>query len=207
MSGGTLRGWTPDVAVVLWRRMLGALGNVNRIQSGAVHAQVFDYLIELSETLVKVGPAPDPGSQRVGPAPDPGSQRPWSREGRREPRLSEALVKVGPARTPALRGPGQGRAGAEPRLPETLVKVGPARTPALRDSGQGRAGAGPRIPEALVKEGPAPNPGSQRPGGRVGSPADERRHSTDTESRHLDMVVRRSVVPVMIKASEEGMAN
>ena len=54
MSGGTLRGWMPDVAVVLWRRMLGALGNVNRIQSPAVHAQVFDYLIELSETLIKV---------------------------------------------------------------------------------------------------------------------------------------------------------
>ena len=54
MSGGTLRGWMPDVAVVLWRRMLGALGNVNNIQSPSVHAQVFDYLIELSETLVKV---------------------------------------------------------------------------------------------------------------------------------------------------------
>ncbi|XP_037086533.1 ral GTPase-activating protein subunit alpha-1-like [Pollicipes pollicipes] len=54
MSGGTLRGWMPDVAVVLWRRMLGALGDVNRIQSPAVHAQVFDYLIELSETLVKI---------------------------------------------------------------------------------------------------------------------------------------------------------
>ncbi|XP_043246445.1 ral GTPase-activating protein subunit alpha-1-like [Amphibalanus amphitrite] len=54
MSGGTLRGWMPDVAVVLWRRMLGALGNVNHIQSPTVHAQVFDYLIELSETLVKI---------------------------------------------------------------------------------------------------------------------------------------------------------
>ena len=68
MSGGTLRGWMPDVAVVLWRRMLGALGNVNRIQSGAVHAQVFDYLIELSETLVKVRPA---GEEWDVPPPNP----------------------------------------------------------------------------------------------------------------------------------------
>jgi hypothetical protein len=31
MSGGSVKGWLPDVAVVLWRRMLGALGNINAI--------------------------------------------------------------------------------------------------------------------------------------------------------------------------------
>ena len=31
MSGGSVKGWLPDVAVVLWRRMLGSLGNINNI--------------------------------------------------------------------------------------------------------------------------------------------------------------------------------
>ncbi|XP_049857449.1 probable Rho GTPase-activating protein CG5521 isoform X1 [Schistocerca gregaria] len=54
MAGGTVRGWLPDVAVVLWRRMLGALGDVNQISSPVLHAQVFDYLVELSDTLIKI---------------------------------------------------------------------------------------------------------------------------------------------------------
>ena len=54
MAGGTERGWLPDVAVVLWRRMLGALGDVNRLADPTLHAQVFDYLVELNDTLVKV---------------------------------------------------------------------------------------------------------------------------------------------------------
>lgn len=54
MSGGTVRGWLPDVAVVLWRRMLGALGDVNSLQDPLLHAQVFQYLVELMDTLTKV---------------------------------------------------------------------------------------------------------------------------------------------------------
>lgn len=54
MAGGAERGWLPDVAVVLWRRMLGALGDVNRLADPALHAQVFDYLVDLNETMVKV---------------------------------------------------------------------------------------------------------------------------------------------------------
>lgn len=54
MSGGTVRGWLPDVAVVLWRRVLGLLGDPNDVASPQIHAQIFKYLSELTETLVKV---------------------------------------------------------------------------------------------------------------------------------------------------------
>lgn len=43
VCGGTVRGWLPDVAVVLWRRMLGALGDVNQIDDPRLHAQVDTY--------------------------------------------------------------------------------------------------------------------------------------------------------------------
>jgi hypothetical protein len=32
MAGGTVKGWLPDVAVVLWRRMLGSLGRRQKIK-------------------------------------------------------------------------------------------------------------------------------------------------------------------------------
>ena len=54
MSGGTVRGWLPDVAVVLWRRLLGLLGDPNDVASPQIHAQIFKYLSDLTETLVKV---------------------------------------------------------------------------------------------------------------------------------------------------------
>jgi hypothetical protein len=54
MAGGSVRGWLPDVAVVLWRRMLGALGDVNQLTDPALHNQVFEYLVELCDTLAKV---------------------------------------------------------------------------------------------------------------------------------------------------------
>ena len=47
-------GWLPDVAVVLWRRMLGSLGNINTIQDPVIHAQIYKYLIELFEILAKI---------------------------------------------------------------------------------------------------------------------------------------------------------
>ncbi|CAB0020402.1 unnamed protein product [Nesidiocoris tenuis] len=53
MGGGTVRGWLPDVASVLWVRMLGALGDVNRIQDPQLHADIFHFLIDLYEILVK----------------------------------------------------------------------------------------------------------------------------------------------------------
>lgn len=54
ISGGSTRGWLSDVAVVLWKRMLGALGDVNKIKDSLIHAQVFKYLVDLSELLIKV---------------------------------------------------------------------------------------------------------------------------------------------------------
>jgi hypothetical protein len=54
MASGNLKGWCPEVVVVLWRRMLGALGDVNRLVHPNLHVQVFEYLIELSQTLLKV---------------------------------------------------------------------------------------------------------------------------------------------------------
>ncbi len=53
-SGGPVKGWLPDVAVVLWRRMLGALGNVNRIADTVIHAMVYKYLVELFDILVRI---------------------------------------------------------------------------------------------------------------------------------------------------------
>lgn len=40
LCGGTARGWLPDVAAVMWKRMLGALGDVNKILNPKLHAQV-----------------------------------------------------------------------------------------------------------------------------------------------------------------------
>ncbi|XP_057199040.1 ral GTPase-activating protein subunit alpha-1 isoform X8 [Triplophysa rosa] len=54
MSGGTLTGWHADVATVMWRRMLGILGDVNSIKDPEIHAQVFDYLCELWQNLAKI---------------------------------------------------------------------------------------------------------------------------------------------------------
>ncbi|XP_012275924.1 ral GTPase-activating protein subunit alpha-1 isoform X2 [Orussus abietinus] len=54
MAGGGVRGWLPDVAVVLWRRMLSALGDVNSIQDPTLHGRVMDYLVQLTQTMIKI---------------------------------------------------------------------------------------------------------------------------------------------------------
>ncbi|XP_073410314.1 ral GTPase-activating protein subunit alpha-1 isoform X4 [Dendrobates tinctorius] len=54
MAGGTLTGWHADVAAVMWRRMLGILGDVISISNPEIHAQVFDYLCELWQNLAKI---------------------------------------------------------------------------------------------------------------------------------------------------------
>ena len=54
MAGGTVPGWTPDVAVVLWQRMLGCLGDVNKIEDPDIHENVFVYLCDLLDTLFRV---------------------------------------------------------------------------------------------------------------------------------------------------------
>jgi hypothetical protein len=54
MSGGEIKGWTPDVAAILWRRMLSALGDVNTLENPVLHEQVFQYLLDLNTTMTKV---------------------------------------------------------------------------------------------------------------------------------------------------------
>jgi hypothetical protein len=54
LAGGTLTGWTPEVAVILWQRMLGSLGNVNQILDSKMHEHVYEYLCDLVDTLIKV---------------------------------------------------------------------------------------------------------------------------------------------------------
>ncbi|KAL1130227.1 hypothetical protein AAG570_013165, partial [Ranatra chinensis] len=54
MGGGTVRGWLPDVASVLWLRMLGALGDINKIQDPILHSHVFHFLIDLFDKLTKI---------------------------------------------------------------------------------------------------------------------------------------------------------
>ncbi|XP_063299789.1 ral GTPase-activating protein subunit alpha-2 isoform X1 [Pelobates fuscus] len=54
IAGGNLIGWHPDSAAVLWRRILGILGDVNNIQSTKIHAKVFGYLCELWYKLAKI---------------------------------------------------------------------------------------------------------------------------------------------------------
>ncbi|KAM6144405.1 ral GTPase-activating protein subunit alpha-2 isoform 2-T2 [Erethizon dorsatum] len=54
VAGGNLTGWHPDSAAVLWRRILGILGDVNNIQSPKIHAKVLGYLCELWYKLAKI---------------------------------------------------------------------------------------------------------------------------------------------------------
>uniref|UniRef100_A0A3P8UC87 Ral GTPase activating protein catalytic subunit alpha 2 n=1 Tax=Cynoglossus semilaevis TaxID=244447 RepID=A0A3P8UC87_CYNSE len=54
IAGGTLAGWHADSAFVLWRRILGILGDVNSISCPRIHAKVFSYLYELWHKLAKI---------------------------------------------------------------------------------------------------------------------------------------------------------
>ncbi|KAJ8713919.1 hypothetical protein PYW08_007539 [Mythimna loreyi] len=54
VMGGRARGWLPDVAAVLWRRMLAALGDPNLLRDPHAHAHLYNYLIHLNCTLLKI---------------------------------------------------------------------------------------------------------------------------------------------------------
>ncbi len=54
LAGGNAKGWLPDVAAVMWRRMLGALGDVNKILNPKLHAEVFKYLVQMTDSLIKI---------------------------------------------------------------------------------------------------------------------------------------------------------
>ena len=55
LAGGTVQGWLPDNAVVLWKRMLGILGDVNQITDPENHVMVYEELSKILDTLHKVG--------------------------------------------------------------------------------------------------------------------------------------------------------
>lgn len=52
--GGNASGWLPDVASIMWKRMLGALGDINKIPKPELHAQVFKHLVEMTTNLIKI---------------------------------------------------------------------------------------------------------------------------------------------------------
>ncbi|XP_073814692.1 probable Rho GTPase-activating protein CG5521 isoform X1 [Musca autumnalis] len=52
--GGTATGWLPDSTAIMWKRMLGALGDVNRIPKSELHAQVFKHLLDMTTNLIKI---------------------------------------------------------------------------------------------------------------------------------------------------------
>ncbi|XP_017036880.1 probable Rho GTPase-activating protein CG5521 isoform X2 [Drosophila kikkawai] len=52
--GGSAEGWHPDSTSIMWKRMLGALGDVNRIPKPELHAQVFMHLLEMTQNLIKI---------------------------------------------------------------------------------------------------------------------------------------------------------
>lgn len=54
VAGGYREGWGPVAAVVLWRRVLGILGNVNKIKDPAIHAKVLECLTSIWNMLAKV---------------------------------------------------------------------------------------------------------------------------------------------------------
>lgn len=54
LNGGNARGWLPDVAAIMWKRMLGALGDVNKILNPKLHAQVFKHLNDITDSLIKI---------------------------------------------------------------------------------------------------------------------------------------------------------
>ncbi|KAJ3613041.1 hypothetical protein NHX12_019297, partial [Muraenolepis orangiensis] len=54
IAGGSLTGWHADSAFVLWRRILGVMGDVNNIRCPRIHAKVFSYLYEIWHKLAKI---------------------------------------------------------------------------------------------------------------------------------------------------------
>lgn len=52
--GGYVSGWLPVTAAIMWKRMLGSLGDVNHISRPENHARVFKYLVEMTRNLIKI---------------------------------------------------------------------------------------------------------------------------------------------------------
>ena len=54
LIGGTYRGWSSESAYILWQRMLGVLGDINKLSNPIIHAQAMECLVKIIEDLIKV---------------------------------------------------------------------------------------------------------------------------------------------------------
>ena len=54
LTGGTSRNWSPDAAVIMWRRMLCILGDLNEFKNPRLHTLAFDCLSKLVEDFIKI---------------------------------------------------------------------------------------------------------------------------------------------------------
>ncbi|XP_054153111.1 ral GTPase-activating protein subunit alpha-1-like isoform X2 [Oppia nitens] len=54
LIGGTNKGWTAESSFILWRRMLGILGDINQLSNPFIHSQVMECLVKVVEDLIKV---------------------------------------------------------------------------------------------------------------------------------------------------------
>lgn len=53
-AGGSSKSWSPESSIILWRRMLGILGDINEIKNPKLHYQVMECLSKMIEDFVKV---------------------------------------------------------------------------------------------------------------------------------------------------------
>ena len=54
LMGGNYKGWNAEISIMLWRRMLGILGDLNNIEDPAIHQLAFKCLASLTDDLIKI---------------------------------------------------------------------------------------------------------------------------------------------------------
>lgn len=54
LLGGTHKGWNAEISVILWRRMLGVLGDLNDIPDPAMHKLAFECLVKITDDFIKM---------------------------------------------------------------------------------------------------------------------------------------------------------
>lgn len=54
ITGGTYRNWSPDSAVILWRRMLGILGDINEFKNPHLHTIAVHCLAKIVDDFIKI---------------------------------------------------------------------------------------------------------------------------------------------------------
>ncbi|KAJ6217801.1 hypothetical protein RDWZM_008958 [Blomia tropicalis] len=54
LLGGTHKGWNAEISVVLWRRMLGILGDLNDISDPTIHKLAFECLVKITDDFIKM---------------------------------------------------------------------------------------------------------------------------------------------------------